>query len=133
MGSESYAKFLDTPLCCWRCSNVCNQEIIVGGDGNRPDLALNDRIHHVFPDHCAHQMLPLELPRSLLSNGFSGISSMPIPILNMTMHDSLILVALPNLLLLSAYSASARARVRVFCSAHYGERIVPLKTGSHLS
>ena len=53
-----------------------------------PDPALNDQIHHVFRDHCAHQMLPLELPSILLSNRFSGISSTPIPILNMTMHDN---------------------------------------------
>ena len=51
------------------------------------DPTLNDRILHVFRDHCPHQMLPLELPKILLNNGFAGISSMPIPILNMTMHN----------------------------------------------
>ena len=52
-----------------------------------PDPTLNDEVHHVFRDHCVHQMLPLELPKILLTNGFSGIGSMPIPILNMTMHN----------------------------------------------
>ena len=51
------------------------------------DPALNDRILHVFRDHCPHQMLPLGLPTILLNNGFAGISSMPIPLLNMTMHN----------------------------------------------
>ena len=31
-----------------------------------PDPTLNDQVHHVFRDHCAHQMLPLELPKMLL-------------------------------------------------------------------
>ena len=52
------------------------------------DPALNDKILHVFRDHCPHQMLPLGLPKILLNNGFSGINSMPIPILNMTMHNN---------------------------------------------
>ena len=52
------------------------------------DPALNDRILHVFRDHCPHQMLPLGLPKILLNNGFSGITSTPIPILNMTMHNN---------------------------------------------
>ena len=33
-------------------------------------------------------MLPLELPTILLNNGFAGINSMPIPLLNMTMHNN---------------------------------------------
>jgi hypothetical protein len=33
-------------------------------------------------------MLPLELPKILLNNGFAGINSMPIPLLNMTMHNN---------------------------------------------
>ena len=52
------------------------------------DPALNDRILHVFRNHCPHQMLPLELPTILLNNGFAGINSMPIPLLNMTMHNN---------------------------------------------
>ncbi len=52
------------------------------------DSTLNDRILHVFRDHCPHQMLPLGLPKILSNNGFSGINSMPIPILNLTMHDN---------------------------------------------
>ena len=51
-----------------------------------PDPTLNDEVHRVGI-HCVHQMLPLELPKILLTNGFSGIGSMPIPILNKTMHD----------------------------------------------
>ena len=51
------------------------------------DPSLNNRILQVFRDHCPHQMLPLGLPKILLNNGFAGISSMPIPILNKTMHD----------------------------------------------
>ncbi len=51
------------------------------------DPALNNRILHVFRDHCPHQMLPLGLPKILLNNGFAGITSTPIPILNMTMHN----------------------------------------------
>jgi len=53
-----------------------------------PDPTLNDEVHHVFRDHCPHQMLPLELPKMLLANGFAGIGSVPIPILNKTMHDN---------------------------------------------
>ena len=52
------------------------------------DPTLNDRILHVFRDHCPHQMLPLGLPKILLNNGFAGITSTPIPILNMTMHNN---------------------------------------------
>ena len=52
------------------------------------DPTLNDRILHVFRDHCPHQMLPLELPKMLLANGFAGIGSVPIPILNKAMHDN---------------------------------------------
>ena len=52
------------------------------------DPTLNDRILHVFRDHCPHQMLPLELPKILLNNGFAGINSLPIPLLNMTMHNN---------------------------------------------
>jgi len=33
-------------------------------------------------------MLPLGLPKILLNNGFAGITSTPIPILNMTMHNN---------------------------------------------
>jgi len=53
-----------------------------------PDPTLNDEVHHVFRDHCPHQMLPLELPKMLLAHGFAGIGSVPIPILNKTMHDN---------------------------------------------
>jgi len=52
------------------------------------DPALNGTILDVFRDHCPHQMLPLELPKMLLANGFAGIGSVPIPILNKTMHDN---------------------------------------------
>ncbi len=52
------------------------------------DSALNNSILHVFRDHCPHQMLPLELPKILLNNGFAGITSTPIPILNLTMHNN---------------------------------------------
>ena len=52
------------------------------------DPTINDRILHVFRDHCPHQMLPLELPKILLNNGFAGINSLPIPLLNMTMHNN---------------------------------------------
>ena len=52
------------------------------------DPALNGAILDVFRDHCPHQMLPLELPKFLSNNGFAGINSMPIPILNMTMHGN---------------------------------------------
>ena len=45
-------------------------------------------LRRVFRNHCPHQMLPLDLPTILLNNGFAGINSMPIPLLNMTMHNN---------------------------------------------
>ncbi len=53
-----------------------------------PEPVLNNKIHKVFREHCIHQMLPLELPRKLQENGFSGISSMSLSFLNQTMHNN---------------------------------------------
>jgi len=54
--------------------------------GPEPDL--NEEIHNVFRDHCFHQMLPLDMPRKLLSNSFSGIHSAPIGFINQVLHNN---------------------------------------------
>jgi len=52
------------------------------------DPGLNDRILDIWRDHCAHQMLPLEMPRRLVRAGFGGIMRKPIAFFNGTMHEN---------------------------------------------
>lgn len=53
-----------------------------------PDPALNEKILETFRAHCAHQMLPLEMPRRLAGAGFGGVARRPIAFINGTLHDN---------------------------------------------
>lgn len=49
---------------------------------------LNDRMLDIWRAHCAHQMLPLEMPRRLEAVGFSGVMRRPVAFFNGTMHEN---------------------------------------------
>lgn len=53
-----------------------------------PDPALNDRMIEVWRAHCAHQMLPLEMPRRLAAAGFGAVARRPIAFLNGALHEN---------------------------------------------
>lgn len=49
---------------------------------------LNDRLHDAWRAHCAHQMLPLEMPRRLSAAGFGAITRRQIAFFNGTLHEN---------------------------------------------
>ncbi len=53
-----------------------------------PDPALNEAMHEVWRGHCAHQMLPIEMPERLAATGFGGIGQRAIAFMNRHLHEN---------------------------------------------
>ena len=51
-----------------------------------PEEGLNHRIHQAWQSHCAHQMLPLDLPRRLTNLQFIGPQCVPLGFFNNSFH-----------------------------------------------
>ena len=52
------------------------------------DPELNERMLDVWRTHCAHQMLPIGMPRRLAAAGFGGVVRRPIAIFNGALHEN---------------------------------------------
>ncbi len=53
-----------------------------------PGPALNEAMYEVWRAHCAHQMLPIEMPERLAAAGFGGVGQRPIAFMNRHLHES---------------------------------------------
>jgi SAM-dependent methyltransferase len=52
------------------------------------EAELNGRVLDAFRAHCPHQMLPLELPRRMVTAGLDGVSQRPLTIYNGSLHEN---------------------------------------------
>lgn len=52
------------------------------------DPELTDRILAAWRAHCAHQMLPIDMPRKLVKAGFAGVTRRPIAFFNGALHEN---------------------------------------------